>query len=82
MAEGWLRRTGYPTLTYGAVRYANGLASVTLKQSGFEGKPEGANMPWIFPVFRSPPPPLLFLFIGFLLYTLKKIAYVDGKNKD
>ena len=49
MANGWLKRTGYPTVT--VEKRVGGVLS--LRQGGFEDKPEGSNDPWIVPVAWS-----------------------------
>lgn len=56
MADGWLRRTGYPTVTVNVLEYNAEKAEVTFKlcQSGFENqKKESNRYPWIIPVSWS-----------------------------
>lgn len=51
MAEGWLKRTGYPIVTIAKIEY-DALAktvTVALTQSGFEEKKDN-NQPWIVPI--------------------------------
>ena len=56
MATGWLRRTGYPTVTVSSSNYdsATGKYTVDLIQSGYEDQKEETNQyPWIVPVKYS-----------------------------
>ena len=51
MAKGWLKRTGYPTVTVEAVtKSAPGQFAVDLTQSGFENQVASEQYPWIVPV--------------------------------
>jgi aminopeptidase N len=53
MAEGWLRRTGYPTITCDSVAHdpAAQTLTLTLSQTGFETQAEEANRyPWTVPL--------------------------------
>ena len=50
MATGWLKRTGYPTVSVEHMELSNGDLIVTLKQSGFEDHVEAEQYPWIIPL--------------------------------
>ena len=50
MATGWLKRTGYPTVSVENMEVSNGDLIVTLKQSGFENHVEAEQYPWIIPL--------------------------------
>ena len=52
MAEGWLRRTGYPTITVDGVAHnvENKTLSISVTQSGFEDKSDDNCYPWTVPL--------------------------------
>lgn len=52
MAQGWLKRTGYPTVTVKAIDYDEKKQEVRLRvtQSGFEKHKESERYPWIIPL--------------------------------
>jgi len=51
MAAGWLKRTGFPTVAYSGEYDAKSQSYVlSMKQTGFENKPQGKNQPWEMPI--------------------------------
>ena len=53
MATGWLRRTGYPTVTVDALSYnvAKAECTFTFTQTGYENQKNSNNQyPWIIPI--------------------------------
>ena len=52
MAEGWLKRTGYPTVTVKAIDFDEKKQEVRvrIKQSGFENQESHNRYPWIVPL--------------------------------